>query len=873
MPEDTPPRYDPVTTFSSSAGGNAVTTLNGAAATASIVIIDDQPINLKILARFAELIQPAIAVAVFERAEQALSALPTLCPDLIVTDFVMPGMNGEDFVRNCRQTAVAADVPIIVITAFEDRDYRYRALDAGASDFLLSPVDHREFVTRARNLLMLRRQQVALRERALRIEGELETATRQHAAEILRRERQLRRMIDTVPALMRASDPDGRVLVLNDGHQCFFRVDPDAAIGVAQDRLFPDGDYGERHLAWDRQVVATARGLSDVEETVVDRDGDARVLLTTKAPLRADDGSVEQIVTVSVDITERKRWERELRESELRFRSLVEGSVLGIVIECDGVPVFANQTCARIFGYEAPADILALRRLDELFVPPEMGRLRHEQPAADGAGVDIDEYTCVRRDGERISVEMVSQQVVWEGRPALQSTIADITLRKAYEERLHRRANYDEVTGLPNRVLALDRLRSAVVSASRHHHRGGVLFLDLDNFKKINDTWGHAIGDQLLRQAAERLRGCVREEDTVARLGGDEFTVILPKLATAAHSEPVVHKILAAFSQPFQLDRHEAFVTASIGVTIFPDDSDDPQQLMQNADAAMYRAKEEGRRTFQYFTPELNQRAMERMRIESHLVHALERGELAIHYQPIVDLRSGQTEGAEALMRWHSPELGALNPEVFIPLAEDTGLIVALGDWLLGAACDQLVAWRAAGLSRLTLSVNISARQLRTRSLFARLEKVLAASALPPHCLELEITEGCLMQDLGEAGASIRALDRLGVRVALDDFGTGYSCLSYLTDLPVDTVKIDRSFIRGVDGDAKKATVVEAILAMAHRMGIRVVAEGVETDHELEFIRSRGCHLAQGFLFSRPLPAADFAAWNASLDVSRPRAL
>jgi diguanylate cyclase (GGDEF)-like protein/PAS domain S-box-containing protein len=828
-----------------------------------VLIVDDQAINLKILSRFAGLIEPDVVAHGFDRPDGALAALDALHPDLIVTDFVMPGMNGEDFVRHCRESAAAADVPIIVITAFEDRDYRYRALDAGASDFLLSPVDHREFVTRARNLLTLRRQQQALRRRADVLEDELASATRHHAEEIQRREQQLRRMINTVPALIRATDPQGRVLVLNKGHRRFFAVDPDQAVGVGEECLFADGGYGERHRAWDLQVLSTGRVLVDMEETVIDRDGRPCVLLTTKAPLRLAEGLVDQVVTVSLDITDRKGWERELRESEQRFRSLVEGSVLGIVIERDGVPVFANRTCARIFGFDTPEQLLALPRLDDLFVPPEVGRLRHTKrlPSAPGHG-ESDEYTCVRRDGSLIAVEMVTQEVVWGGRPALQSTLADITLRKAYEERLHRRANYDEVTGLPNRVLALDRLRSAVVSAARHHHKGGVLFLDLDNFKKINDTWGHAIGDQLLRQAAERLRSCVREEDTVARLGGDEFTVILPQIASGEHTEPVVHKIIAAFAQPFLLDRQEAFVTASVGITVFPDDSDDPHQLMQNADAAMYRAKEEGRRTYRFFTPELNRRAMERMRMEGHLVHALDRNELAVHYQPIVDLRSGLTEGAEALMRWDNPELGALSPEVFIPLAEDTGLIIPLGSWLLRTACQQLVMWRRRGLSQLTLAVNISARQLREPGLVNLVAEALRVFGLPPESLELEITEGCLMQDVGETAATVHALDQLGVRIALDDFGTGYSCLSYLTDLPVDTVKIDRSFIQGVDADAKKATVVEAILAMAHRMEIRVVAEGVETARELEFIRSRGCHLAQGFLFSVPLPAAAFSEWS-----------
>lgn len=405
-----------------------------------------------------------------------------------------------------------------------------------------------------------------------------------------------------------------------------------------------------------------------------------------------------------------------MRESENRFRSLVEGSVLGIVIEQGDAPVFANSAAARIFGYLEPDGILALKSFRSLFAPNEGRRIRRLKRSGVWSHTPAEprELQGLRKDdGSLIWVELLTQEVRWRGAPAYLSTVADISLRKAYDERLHRQANIDEVTALPNRTLALDRLRRAVVGAVRHRHKGGVLFIDLDHFKKVNDTWGHAIGDELLRLAAGRLRECVRAEDTVARLGGDEFIIILPDIPDASHAAPVIRKILTAFSEPFVLDRHQVFVTSSIGVAIFPDDSDEPASLIQNADAAMYLAKQKGRNTFHYFTPQVNEHAIERMRIEGQLVHAVSRNEFVLHYQPIIDISSGLLSGAEALLRWHNTELGALDPEVFVPVAEDTGLIVPTGQWVLDEACKEQRRFHNAGLPHLCVSVNVSLRQLR----------------------------------------------------------------------------------------------------------------------------------------------------------------
>ena len=420
-------------------------------------------------------------------------------------------------------------------------------------------------------------------------------------------------------------------------------------------------------------------------------------------------------------------------------------------------------------------------------------------------------------------------------------------------------ANHDPLTELPNRTLALDRLTGATIDARRRGTRVAALFIDIDHFKRINDTLGHASGDRLLRQVAQRIKSSVREEDSVARLGGDEFVVVLPEVRQRADAEAVAGKIVEATVRPFSLDGQEIFVTVSIGISVFPDEGEDAETLMRHADAAMYVATEDGRGTVRVFTPELRQRNHNRMRLEADLRHALDRNQLALCYQPLVDVRSGRILGAEALLRWFNPDLGQVSPRRFVPLAEDTGLIVPIGEWVLTSGCAEARRWLDAGFGELCLSVNVSSRQFRDSSLIEAVRSALATNRLRPEGLELEFTERLLLEDLAEARSMINRLEACGVRFAVDDFGTGCSSLVSLDRVPLDTLKMDHSFT-GLLEDTKRSSLVDGLILLAHRLELRVIAEGVERREQFEALRGRGCDIAQGFFFSPPLPPDEFLA-------------
>ena len=430
--------------------------------------------------------------------------------------------------------------------------------------------------------------------------------------------------------------------------------------------------------------------------------------------------------------------------------------------------------------------------------------------------------------------------------------------RLEYQEQLEYQADHDGLTGLPNHNLLIDRIRQALLMSHRSRQEVAVFFLDLDNFKFVNDTLGHDVGDLLLKTVAERLAGCVRSGDTVARQGGDEFVAVVSGRAVADNASLIAGQILAALARPLPINDHELFVTCSIGIGVAPRDGEDAQTLLKHAEVAMYRAKEQGRNNFKFFAAEMNARALARLSMEKHLRRALERDELLVHYQPKVDLRSGRVVGMEALVRWQSPELGMTAPDSFISLAEETGLIEPIGAWVLKTACAQNKAWQDAGLPPLAVAVNLSPRQFRQRDIAGLIGLALLETGLEPRFLEIEITESMVMHDMERAAATLNELKRMGTGLSMDDFGTGYSSLSYLKRFPFDKLKLDQSFVRDITCDPDNAAIARAVIAMAHGLRLKVIAEGVETEGQLNYLRSHGCDEMQGFYYSRPLPAREF---------------
>ena len=677
-----------------------------------IVVVDDRATNRAIFSRLASSIASGAHIETCSTPFEVLDLLRAQAPDLIITDYKMPGMDGAEFVRRIRTHELGADVPVIVITAYDDREFRLRALEAGATDFLRTPVDHQEFVTRGRNILKLGQQQKIIRSRANELQRELMRS--EESLEITIRDSRYRllQVIDTIPALISASDAEGR-RVFENKHSAAMSPGPE----------LPDERNG--------QILRGDVPMLRYEEDATLPGGPPRTLMTSKYPLHDARGAISHVLTTSFDISERKQAEREIEHL----------------------------------------------------------------------------------------------------------------------------AHHDTLTGLVNRLLLSSILERELIRPEDGSF--ALHLIDLDRFKSINDGFGHDQGDALLREIANRLRREVGEEDVVARLGGDEFAIL--QRLPARHggtsyegSANLASRVLRAVSEPFPIESYRATIGASIGVTVAPADARTPEELLKTADLAMYRAKREGRGRACFFSPEMRTVARDNVLLEIELRQGIGRGELVLHYQPQVDIRTGSVVGAESLLRWERPGHGLLAPGDFLPMAEDSGLIPTLDRWALWDACRQAAAWAAAGAPVVT-AVNLSATTLRAESVLGLVRTVLNETGLDPALLELELTEGALMRNQHNLAIELQALRELGVRIAIDDFGTGYSSLAYLQRLPVDRLKIDKSFVqvfRETDGFA----IVRAIVGIGHSLRMEVLAEGVETTSQLERLRENGCYIAQGFLLGEPMP-------------------
>jgi diguanylate cyclase (GGDEF)-like protein/PAS domain S-box-containing protein len=663
----------------------------------------------------------------------------------------------------------------------------------------------------------------------------------------------LRRVIETIPQRIFWKDVNMRYLGCNH----LFAEDAgqrgaDEIVGKADANLYR-ADAAARFSAADARVLHEGVSLLDYEE-VIEVRGRQIWLKKTKVPLHDANGQVIGILGAYEDITARKQAEQLLA---IRGKAL-DASVNGIFItgapDAGSLIEYANPAIEQITGYSASELVGTNCRF--------LQGSQNEQPA-------LADVRLALREGR--SCNVVLENYRKDGRPFWNDlTIApvrdehgvishhigvvnDVTERARYQEELEREANFDSLTGLPNRNLLGDRLEQMLSHAKRAQERLAVVMLDLDNFKFVNDSLGHHAGDTLLVQTAARLKHTMREQDTVARYAGDEFVIVLADCADDEGVSSLMSRVLAAMSEPLTIAEHRLSVTCSIGMSMYPDDGTDSSTLLRHADLALYRAKENGRNSFEFFEPDMSRRVHERMWLARDLRAGLEQAQFYLHYQPQVDLRSGRIVGAEALARWMHPDQGEIMPARFIPIAEDSGLIMPIGEWILRAACTQCKAWHDAGLTRIRVSVNLSPLQIRQRGFMQIVSRVLDDCGLAPQYLELEVTESLLMAQTDEVVQTLEEMRRMGIRLAIDDFGTGYSSLNYLKRLPVDKLKIDGSFLKDVPHDVSNRSITLAVIALARNMGLIVTAEGVENEEQVAFLREHDCDEIQGYHFSRPV--------------------
>lgn len=647
---------------------------------------------------------------------------------------------------------------------------------------------------------------------------------------------------------------DGMILEANEGFTRITGYSSAEALGQTTRQLNLWAQPSDRlHMV--EQVLSHGR-LGNLRAWINTRNGQLRLgELSVQAIMIEDEPCM---LTIARDITDKEQMEERLHLAATVFESTAEGVM---ITDLEQRITAVNRAFSEITGYsEAEAlgqkpSLFASGRHDSAFYKTMWQQLTSE-------GHWQGEIWNQRKDGE-VFPEWLTISAVSDHDGHITHFVgvfADISSLKQAQARLDYQAHHDPLTDLPNRILFEQRLLSALQDASAEQNQGALLFLDLDRFKHINDSLGHPVGDQLLQGIAQRLRDQLRDIDTIARLGGDEFIILLPGVKLPDEAERMATKMLTCFSNPFHAESSEFFISASIGVSLYPKDGADVATLVKNADAAMYSSKAKGRNRIEFYTSDLTSQATERMRLGLELHRAAERNELSLHYQPKQCLRTGQLVGAEALLRWNHPELGAIPPDRFIPLAEDNGMILALGEWVLREACRQMQLWRASYAPFGPLSVNLSGNQLRQPQLASRIASTLAEFGLPADSLQLEITEGFIMTQTEESLLVLHELKALGLQLAIDDFGTGYSSLSYLKRLPLDVLKIDKSFVRGLPDASEDVAITRAILALARSLQMSVIAEGVESEAQRNFLAREGCEQIQGYVVSRPLSAAAFAA-------------
>lgn len=799
-----------------------------------VLVVDDEP-----TARFLTRQSLELAHFVVEEASDGQSALEVFKrskPDIVISDVMMPVMDGFSLCKEIRRLPGGEFIPILMITGLDDLDSIQRAYEVGATDFIAKPFNWLVLSQRVKHMARVRRL----------------------TDDLQRGERRIRALLDAIPDAMFRIDREGLILEAKESRQVQFARPLPALVGKKIIETLP---------------LATARSLLEASERVLGqlavetfeyqlmvegglRDFEARLVASGE----------NEILIIVRDITARARVEKELRESRERYELATLGANDGLWDwNMKTNEVYYSSRWRSMLGYGD----------DEIGENPEewFGRIHPDDTEqvkilvnahAEGITPHLEvEHRIRHRDGTYRWVLTRGLAVRdRKGKPyRMAGSQTDITDRRRAQDQLLHDAFYDPLTGLPNRSLFINRLEHAL----RHTKRSktylfAILFLDLDRFKNINDSLGHMCGDRLLIEVARRLESCVRAEDTVARIGGDEFVLLLDNIPSVDAATAAAERIEKTLSIPLTIDGHDVFSPASIGIAVGSSNYEKAEDVLRDADIAVYRAKAQGRARHVLFDPAMYQRAVAVLELENDLRRAIERGEFFLHYQPIVDLETGSVVSLETLVRWQHPERGLISPADFIPLAEETGLIIQIGEWVLKAVCAQLKAWRKEGRTGVRVAVNISGRHLKLPDFPAFVRSLLESYDLSSDLLEFEITETVLMDNLEQANTILDELTNLGIHLSLDDFGTGYSSLSYLQQFPVHRLKIDRSFILKIGQKSENTQIVQAILNMASGLGLDVVAEGVETAQAVARLKSMGCAFAQGFYFARPGTADQIAA-------------
>ena len=776
----------------------------------------------------------------------------------------------SDFGRGATGTAIRQQAPVWVQDYLNDpmtAPWHERGARAGwrssgslpltchgvvVGAFMLQAGEVDAFDEAIRNLLVEMAQDISFALTAFAKEAQ----RRQIEATLRESERRFRDLYEKAPLAYQSLDVAGNILDVNDAWLELLGRTRDEVCG----RFI--GDFmSEVSLMTLNDEFPRFRQTGQVDGALfrfMHRDGSARLLMLNGRIARDQDGNFVRTHCILTNLTERLQSEEQLRLAATVF----EQSAEGIIITDAGFRILmVNRAFSQITGYSA-AEALGRN-------PRMLSSGHHEDDfyrslwsAVHTNGHWSGEMWNRRKAGgiypDQLSIKQVLDD---DGKVSHYVVIfSDLSEHKANEAHIQYLAHFDALTGLPNRSLLADRVGQALSRVERKGEPLALVFLDLDRFKNVNDSLGHRIGDELLIQVAQRLQSVLRDEDTVSRLGGDEFILVLPGTGADGASH-VAEKVLKSLSHPYRIEQHELTITPSLGIAMYPTDGDSYEALSMCADAAMYRAKQGGRHTFRFFTREMQERSERTLQLENALRRALELDQLQLHYQPQIALDQQRVIGAEALLRWRHPELGQISPGDFIPVAEDSGLILPIGEWVLRTAARQMKSWIDGGMAPLVIAVNLSAVQFRQARLPEWVSQILDEVGLPPHCLELELTEGVAMENPLAAIAVINDLHERGIRLAIDDFGTGYSSLSYLKRFKVSRLKIDQSFVRDIARDPEDEAIVEAIIGLSKSLGLQTIAEGVETAEQLAFLRAKGCHEAQGYYFAKPLPAADFEAF------------